>query len=58
MVDIDCDDRMSVNVAATAEYKAKRKAEDARRATVANRNGFNGTERNGYAVTTLAEGIS
>jgi hypothetical protein len=30
----------------------------ARRATVANRNGINGTERNGYAVTTLTEGIS
>jgi hypothetical protein len=58
VVDIDCGDWVTVNEAATAEYKAKRKAEDARRATVANRHGFNGTERNGYAVTTLAEGIS
>jgi hypothetical protein len=28
------------------------------RAQLGRRNGFNGTERNGYAVTTLAEGIS
>ena len=39
MVDIDCDDWVTVNESATAEYKARRAAERARRATVANRNG-------------------
>jgi hypothetical protein len=39
VVDIDCDDWVTVNESATAEYKARRAAERARRATVANRNG-------------------
>ncbi len=58
VVDIDCDDWVTVNESATERHKAKRAAEEARRATVADRDGHNGAERNGYAVTTLTEGIS
>jgi hypothetical protein len=58
VVDIDCHDWVTVNEEATARYKAKRAAEEARRATVADRDGHNGAEHNGYAVTTLTEGIS
>jgi hypothetical protein len=56
-VDIDCDDWVTVNESATERHKAKRAAQEARRATVADRHGRNGTERNGYPVT-LTDGIS
>jgi hypothetical protein len=51
VVDIDCDDWVTVNEEATARYKAKRAAEEARRATVHNYYGHNGTEHNGHSVT-------
>jgi hypothetical protein len=55
VVDIDCDDWVTVNEEATARYKAKRAAEEACRATVLNRYGHNA--HNGHAVQ-LIEGIS
>ena len=45
VVDIDCDDWVTVNESATERHKAKRAAEEARRATERNRNGHNGTAR-------------
>lgn len=54
MVDIDCDDRVSVNVTATAEHKASRAADLARRATLVNRNGRNGNTVNITSMPTTA----
>ena len=46
VVDIDCDDLVTVNESATERHKAKRAAEEARRATVQRRNV---SEHNGHA---------
>ena len=53
VVDIDCDDVVTVNLEATAEHKARRAADLARRATVVNRNGRNG---NAVNITSIADG--
>jgi len=42
VVDIDCDDWVTVNESATERHKAKRAADEARRAAVADRYGHNG----------------
>jgi hypothetical protein len=44
VVDIDCDDWVTVNEEATKRHKAKRATEEARRATVQDRNGHNRAE--------------
>lgn len=50
LYDISSTDVVTVNAAATADWKTKRVTEAARRATAANRNG-----RNGHAVTFTEE---